>query len=74
MTKQTLAYNLLNDGLVTRVDTDNFLVGEKQYKVRRENNDKYFYEFFCSCPAWKFDKDHDCKHCIAVRLFEKQGN
>ena len=71
MSKQVLGNQLFRDGLVTRVDEDNFLVGERQYKVRRETNPKFAYEFYCVCPAWKFDSEHKCKHCIAVELFEQ---
>jgi predicted nucleic acid-binding Zn finger protein len=23
---------------------------------------------YCSCPAWRFSKDRDCKHLKALRL------
>ena len=72
MSKQILAKKIFNAGLVQRIDQDHFLVTEKSYQVERTPDKAY--EFYCKCPAWKFDLEHDCKHCIAVRLFEKQGN
>jgi hypothetical protein len=72
MAKQELAKQLFDNGLVQRLDKDHFLVSEKSYEVERTPNKPY--EFYCKCPAWKFDSEHDCKHCIAVRLFEKNGN
>lgn len=72
MSKQILAKKIFNDGLVQRLDKDHFLVTEKSYEVERTPDKPY--EFYCKCPAWKFDTEHDCKHCIAVRLFEKNGN
>lgn len=71
MSKQVLGNQLFRDGLVTRVDENNFLVGERRYKVARESRDQYFYDYYCVCPAWKFDSEHKCKHCIAVELFEQ---
>ena len=72
MSKQILGEKLFQDGLVTRVDKDHFLVAEKQYEVRREYDDKYFYDWYCTCMAWKMDSaERHCKHCIAVVLFIK---
>ena len=71
MSKQILAKKIFNEGLVQRLDKDHFLVTEKSYEVERTPDKPY--EFYCKCPAWKFDFEHDCKHCIAVRLFEKNG-
>lgn len=71
MSKQELAQKIFSKGLVQRIDEDNFLVTEKSYAVQRTLNKDY--EFYCKCPAWKFDSEHDCKHCIAVRLFEQNN-
>jgi uncharacterized Zn finger protein len=73
MSKQELAQKLFSQGLVTRVDKENFTVtGSREYEIQRTPDKNY--EFYCKCPAWKFDSEHDCKHCIAVRLFEEDGN
>ena len=74
MSKQVLAQKIFEQGLVQRLDEDHFLVTEKSYEVERVHGQDY--EYYCKCPAWKFDTEHDCKHCIAVRLFVKneKGN
>jgi len=73
MSKQVLGQKLFQDGLVKRLDKkEHFLVGENEYTVRRENDDKYFYDWYCTCMAWKMDSaERHCKHCIAVVLFIK---
>jgi len=78
MSKQELAKKIFESDLVQRLDQDNFLVkGSKDnvYLVSRVEGKGY--EFYCklshkdqACPAWKFDNEHECKHCLAVRLFE----
>jgi len=69
LTKQQLAQQIFENGLIQRLDDRHFLVTEKSYEVEAVVGKGF--QYYCKCPAWKFDKEHDCKHCIAVRLFVK---
>lgn len=78
MSKQELAKKIFESDLVQQLDQDNFLVkGSKDNVYLVERKEGQPYEYYCklshkdqACPAWKFDKEHDCKHCLAVKLFE----
>jgi len=74
MSKQQLAQTLFDNGDVQKVNTDTFVChgsGGNQYEITRVKDPEYNYEFYCKCPAWKFDKTRECKHVIAVQIFEK---
>lgn len=74
MSKQQLAQTLFDNGDVQKVNADTFVChgsNGNQYEITRVNEPEYNYEFYCKCPAWKFDKTRECKHVLAVQLFEK---
>lgn len=76
MSKETMAQQLFNNGDVNQVDSDTFVChgsNGNQYEIKREKNSAYNYEFYCKCPAWKFDSSRRCKHVIAVQLFEQKN-
>ena len=71
-----MAQQLYSNGDVNQVDPDTFVChgsNGNQYEIRREKNPAYNYEFYCKCPAWKFDSSRKCKHVIAVQLFEQNN-
>ena len=73
MSKESLAQTLFNNGDVQKVTDDVFVChgsNGNQYEIKRETNPNYNYEFYCKCPAWKFDPSRQCKHVIAVQLLE----
>ncbi len=76
MSKETMAQQLFNNGDVNQVDSNTFVChgsNGNQYEIKRETNANYNYEFYCKCPAWKFDSSRRCKHVIAVQLFEQKN-
>ena len=77
MSKEVMAQQLFDNGDVNQVDPDTFVChgsNGNQYQIKRETNPAYNYEFYCKCPAWKFDSSRKCKHVIAVQLFEQNNN
>ena len=77
MSKQTMANQIFNRGLVNQENNDTFSVegsNNRRYTVKRNQDPKYNYQWYCNCPAWKFDTSRECKHCLAVELFETSTN
>ena len=71
-----MAQQLVNKGDVNQVDPHTFVChgsNGNQYQITRVNDPQYNYEFYCKCPAWKFDTTRRCKHVLAVELFEKNN-
>ncbi len=53
---------------VTSLNSDN------DYKVKVADK-VHAYDLWCTCSAWRFKKgEKDCKHCEAVRQFDKGNN
>ena len=53
---------------VTSLNSDN------DYKVKVADK-VHAYDLWCDCSAWRFKKgEKDCKHCEAVRQFDKGNN
>lgn len=76
MSKEVLAQQLFDSGDVQKVNDDTFVChgsNGNQYEIQRVNDPQYNYEFYCKCPAWKFDTSRRCKHVLAVQLLEKSG-
>ena len=76
MSKEVMAQQLFDNGDVNQIDPDTFVChgsNGNQYHIKRETNPAYNYEFYCKCPAWKFDSSRKCKHVIAVQLFEQKN-
>lgn len=76
MSKEQLAQSIFNKGDVNKVDLNTFVChgsNGNQYQITRVNDPQYNYEFYCKCPAWKFDTTRRCKHVLAVELFEKNN-
>ena len=77
MSKQELAKKILESDLIQKLDQNNYLVkGSKDNLYQVEKVEGKHFEYYCkiahldhACPAWKFDKEHMCKHCLAVKLF-----
>jgi hypothetical protein len=76
MSKEQLAQTLFDNGDVQKENSDTFVClgsNGKQYEITRVNDPQYNYKFYCKCPAWKFDTSRECKHVLAVKLFEKSS-
>ncbi len=76
MSKEVMAQQLFDNGDVNQVDPNKFVChgsGGNQYVITRVNDPQYNYEFYCKCPAWKFDTSRRCKHVLAVELFEQKN-
>jgi uncharacterized Zn finger protein len=70
-TKQQKAQVIFDEGNVQQVNKDTFVChgsNGNQYEIKRNKDSNYNYEFYCKCPAWKFDKSRECKHVIAVGM------
>ncbi|NIS94940.1 MAG: hypothetical protein GTN97_03320 [Nitrosopumilaceae archaeon] len=75
-TKQQKAQDLFDNGSVNQVNNDTFVVhgsGTNQYEVKENHDPMYNYDYYCKCPAWKFDNTRQCKHVLAVELFKANG-
>ena len=73
-TKQDKAQTLFNEDSVQQVNSDTFVVhgsGSNQYEIKANQDKMYNYKYYCKCPAWKFDNTRECKHVLAVQLWEK---
>jgi len=76
MSKEVMAQQLFDNGDVQKVNADTFVChgsNGNQYEITRVSDPQYNYEFYCKCPAWKFDTSRRCKHVLAVRLFEQKN-
>ena len=74
MSKQDLAKKLFDKDLIQKLDQDSFLVkgsNNNSYEVLRTDNQPY--DYYCNCPAWKFDKERECKHVLAVLMYLKSN-
>lgn len=69
------AKDLVAKDLIQEIDSDHWLVssvkGNGSYEVERSDQSIYSFDFYCKCQGWKFSKSKDCKHCEAVRLYER---
>ncbi len=71
-TKQIKAQELFQSGKVNQVNPDTYVVhgsSNNQYEVKANHDSMYNYEYYCKCPAWKFDTTRECKHVLAVKLW-----
>lgn len=69
-----MAQELFDSGDVQQENADTFTCqgsNGRSYEITRVNDPQYNYKFYCKCPAWKFDTTRECKHVLAVQLFEK---
>lgn len=69
-----MAQELVSNGDVQQENANTFVCqgsNGRSYVITRVNDPQYNYEFYCKCPAWKFDSSRECKHVLAVQLFEK---
>lgn len=76
MSKEVMAQQLFDNGDVNQVDPNTFVChgsNGNQYAITRVTDPQYNYEFYCKCPAWKFDTSRRCKHVLAVQLFEQKN-
>lgn len=79
MTKQQLAQEIFNDGRIVNGDKpDTYIVNSESgssYNVKLVTDPMYNYEYYCTCPAWKFDTSRECKHVLAIKLLlQASGN
>ncbi len=73
-TKQDKAQILFDEDSVQQVNSETFVVhgsGSNQYEIKANQDKMYNYKYYCKCPAWKFDSTRECKHVLAVQLYEK---
>lgn len=71
-----MAQQLFDKGDVNQVDPNTFVChgsNGNQYQITRVTDPQYNYEFYCKCPAWKFDTTRRCKHVLAVEIFEQKN-
>ena len=71
-----MAQQLFDNGDVQKENADTFVCegsNGRQYEISKVNDPKYNYKYYCKCPAWKFDTTRECKHVLAVQIFEKQN-
>jgi len=76
MSKEVMAQQLFDNGDVQKVNDDTFVChgsNGNQYEITRVSDPQYNYEFYCKCPAWKFDTSRRCKHVLAVQIFEQKN-
>ncbi len=76
MSKQQMAQTLFDNGDVQKENDNTFVCmgsNGKSYEITRVSDPQYNYKFYCKCPAWKFDTTRECKHVLAVQLFEKNS-
>lgn len=72
-TKQAKAQILFDEDSVQQVNSDTFVVhgsSNNQYEIKANQDKLYNYKYYCKCPAWKFDNSRECKHVLAVKLYE----
>lgn len=72
------ASNLVTKQLIQEIDSDNWSVhsasGTGIYAVTRADS-IHAYDLYCKCKGWQFKKgEKDCKHCEAVRIYQKNTN
>lgn len=75
--KQQKAQEIFQAGKVNQVNPDTYVVhgsNNNQYEVKENHDSMYNYEFYCKCPAWKFDSSRECKHVLAVKLWLQNQN
>ena len=75
--KQQLAQEIFDEGKVTQINDEKWEVtgsGKFPYEVEKVQDDLYNYEYYCKCPAWKFDNSRECKHVLAVKLHIESGD
>jgi len=77
MSKSTSAQEIYDEGRIVNGDRpDCYIVNSasgNSYEVEKVTNPMYNYEFYCKCPAWKFDTSRECKHVLAIKLLIKNS-
>ena len=70
------AKQLVEQDLIQELDSDHWLVssvkGNGSYEVERVDQSQYSFDYYCKCQGWKFSKTKDCKHCEAVRRYQRR--
>lgn len=76
--KQSLAQAIYDEGRIVNGDkTDTYIVNSESgssYNVKLVTDPMYNYEYYCTCPAWKFDTSRECKHVLAIKLLVQNNN
>lgn len=72
MSKQSNAQEIYDEGrIVNGSQPDSYIVNSSSgnsYEVEKVTDPIYNYEYYCKCPAWKFDTSRECKHVLAIKL------
>ena len=78
MSKQHLAQQIYDEGRIVNGDKpDTYIVNSESgssYNVKLVTDPMYNYEYYCTCPAWKFDTSRECKHVLAIKLLIQAGS
>jgi len=72
MSKQELAQKLFDNDFIQKLDNETWLVkgsNNNSYEVIKTNDQSY--DYYCKCVAWRMDNSRECKHVLAVLLYEK---